>query len=57
MDEKERESYIARLKECQENHDDEKAHADANQILCDILTKAGYQDIVSEWDRVRKYYA
>ena len=37
--------------------DKEKAHVDADDILCEILVKLGYEDIVEIYNRIEKWYA
>lgn len=49
--------YIDRLEAAQENPDIEAAHADADQVLCDLLKALGYKMIVEEYDKVEKWYA
>jgi hypothetical protein len=46
-----------KLKELQENGDTEMAHPEADNILCDLLQTLGYDDIVSEYMKVDKWYA
>ena len=48
---------IAKLEECQSNRDTEKAHGDADDVLCELLTELGYDDVVSEYHKVKKWYA
>jgi hypothetical protein len=48
---------IARLKELQRDGDIERAHGDADKVLCELLTTLGYADVVAEWDEVPKWYA
>ena len=48
---------IERLKALQDNDDIEAAHSYADEILCDLLTDLGYQCVVSEWEKVPKWYA
>lgn len=49
--------YMKRLKAAQQNEDTESAHADADNVLCDLLLKLGYTKIVEEYNRVSKWYA
>lgn len=48
--------YVNRLKECQNNADIESAHADADQVLCDLLVYLGYEEIVLAYNKVEKWY-
>ena len=49
--------YMKRLKVAQQNEDTESAHADADNVLCDLLLKLGYTKIVEEYNKVSKWYA
>ena len=47
---------IEELHACQ--HDDvEVAHCDADSILCDLLERLGYGNVVEAWHEVPKWYA
>lgn len=35
----------------------EYTHEDADEILCDLLTELGYEDVVEEWRKVIKWYS
>lgn len=50
-------SYLERLKELQESGDEEYAHGEADDILCDILKYLGFEEIVEAYDKVPKWYA
>ena len=45
-----------RLEELQLIADLEKAHKEADEILCELLTKIGFKDLVSEYEAIEKYY-
>lgn len=45
------------LRECQESNDQEMAHIDADDVLCQLLQDLGYNDVVEEYDRIGKWYA
>jgi len=47
---------IKKLKECQNVHNTEDAHWDADQVLCNLLIYLGYKDVVKEWRQVEKWY-
>jgi hypothetical protein len=49
--------YISQLKELQNSWDTEVAHQDADDIICELLTKLGYQEVVDEYEKVPKWYA
>lgn len=45
------------LQQEQKNGDIESAHANADQVLCDLLTELGYGDVIAEYDKVDKWFA
>jgi hypothetical protein len=49
--------YLARLHELTQSDDTEGAHGNADDILCEILSELGYDDIVETYNRVNKWYA
>lgn len=49
--------YMALLKDCVANGDEEIAHSDADNILCQLLTELGYSEIVGIYSEVDKWYA
>lgn len=57
MSEKEQQEYIDRLIELQQGNDPECDHPSADGILCEILEKLGYGNIVKEYDKIDKWYA
>ena len=48
---------IKLLKVEQKNVDMQAAHMQADRILCQLLQNFGYDDVVDEYDKVRKWYA
>lgn len=54
-----KEQAIAKLKEIQncDDGDRESWHRDADIVLCELLTSLGYEDVVTEWYKVLKWYA
>lgn len=52
-----RKIYIAKLEECETHWDTEAAHSVADDVLCHLLIKLGYEDVVDKWNRVPKWYA
>ena len=48
---------IKQLKERQQSDDKEVAHAEADDILCDLLDSMGYKDVVKEFRKIPKWYA
>lgn len=49
--------YIKRLRVLQTNPDKEEVHVNADKILCEILLQLGYSDVVSEYEKIDKWYA
>lgn len=49
--------YIEELQKINQNYDTEAAHADADYVLCELLEKLGYKDIVEEYKKIEKWYA
>ncbi len=52
-----REEAIKRLQGIQIGSDPETEHAEADDILCRLLTALGYSDVVAEWSKIDKWYA
>jgi hypothetical protein len=52
-----KESVIAKLKEEQKNDDYEMAHCNADDLLCELLNKIGFQEVVDEFIKVGRWYA
>ena len=52
-----KEDALNKLAECQKNCDAEMAHCDADDVLCALLEDLGYGDVVSEYDKVHKWFA
>jgi len=48
---------VEKMKECVNNNDIELAHVEADDILCDVLTKLGYEELVDVYKNVKKWYA
>ena len=48
---------IIGLRKLQCCSDVEGAHADADDILCQVLKAFGLQELVEEYDKVEKWYA
>jgi len=45
---------IAKLYACASGVDDEEAHGDADDVLCELLATLGYGDVVEAWEAVQK---
>lgn len=52
-----KEQAIEELKEWQKYNDEEVGHARADDVLCDLLSSLGYDDVVDEWKKIDKWYA
>lgn len=39
------------------NNDKERAHINADGILCELLEKLGYKDVVEKYNEVSKWYS
>lgn len=52
-----RKHCFAELRGLQESGDTESAHAEADEILCEVLTALGYGDLVEEYRKVPKWFA
>jgi hypothetical protein len=57
MEESKKKELLARLKAEQGSLDEEAAHGNADDVLCEALTLLGHADLVEEWRKVPKWYA
>lgn len=51
--------YISKLKELDEKYggfDEERLHAHADGLLCELLAELGYNEVVEEFDKLDKWY-
>ncbi len=48
---------IDNLKREQESDDIEIAHANADGVLCQLLTSLGFKKVVEEYNKIHKWYA
>lgn len=48
--------YLRRLQTAA-TFDAEAAHSMADEVLCDLLEKLGYGDVVARWRSIDKWYA
>lgn len=53
------ETQLSRMKDAIEDskEDKEEAHENADRILCNVLERLGYKELVSLWEQVGKYYS
>ena len=51
-----REKAIRFLKIEQSADDVEEGHIEADKVLCELLKALGYEDVVTEWNKVLKWY-
>lgn len=52
-----KEKALEDLKPLVDNRDFESAHVDADNVLCELLTALGYEEVVAEYEKVGKWYA
>jgi hypothetical protein len=52
-----REDAIVALKALQTDSDPEAEHAEADEILCRLLKTFGFDEVIEEWWKVKKWYA
>lgn len=52
-----RERAIMELKLLQPLGDYERAHVEADTVLCKLLIQLGYADVVTEYEQVPKWFA
>lgn len=52
-----REEAIYKLRILQEMRDKEIAHWNADDVICELLKSLGYEDVVTEYDVIDKWYA
>jgi len=52
-----KEHVLSELERFAKSSDTEGAHVDADQILCEFLKSLGYDDVVSAFNRIVKWYA
>lgn len=57
MTEEELQHALNSLRALQGSGDIEINHYVADKILCAVLEKLGYSNIVDEWDKIEKWYA
>jgi len=48
---------VERLQAEVDNDDTECAHGNADDILCELLEKLGYKEVVEKYNEVSKWYA
>jgi len=53
----EMQEVIERLKKLQKCDDYEDSHREADIIICDCLSRLGFEEIVKEYEKVGKWYA
>lgn len=51
------EQVLIKLKELKNNDDNECAHSMADDLLCELLLELGYEEIVSVYEDLEKWYA
>ena len=48
---------VKRLQKEVNDNDAERAHVNSDNILCELLEKLGYKDVVEKYNEVSKWYA
>lgn len=56
-DEMSRDEAINKLKALQTMRDLEIAHANADDVICDLLKSLGYEEVIVEYEKIDKWYA
>jgi len=51
------ERVLQELRELKTGGDTELGHSRADELLCEMLTTLGYEQIVAAWHEVDKWYA
>lgn len=52
-----KERAMEHLRVCAENSDKERAHVEADAVLCAFLVSEGHRDLVDLYEKVGKWYA
>ena len=52
-----KEDAVKQLKELQGIGDTESSHIMADEVLCQLLTSLGFEDVVSEYNKIDMWYA
>lgn len=52
-----RDKALIKLRKLQKNEDIESAHCGADHVLCDLLGTLGFNDVVQEYHKVKKWYS
>jgi hypothetical protein len=56
MNLREYKDFLTRMNELTEKGDTEANHGQADAILCEVLDRLGYTELVVEYDKVEKWY-
>lgn len=48
---------LKKLKEIDETSDTESGHIEADEVLCLLLNKLGFEDVVEAYNLIPKWYA
>jgi hypothetical protein len=49
--------YLKEMQKLVLENDLEKAHSEADDLLCCLLETIGYKELVEEYDKVKKWFA
>lgn len=52
-----KEAVLAELQELEWSGDEEQAHVRADEILCEVLARLGYEDVAAAFKGVPRWYA
>lgn len=50
-------AIVAKMEKANRTLDTEEGHIEADHILCVLLRKLGYGEVVDAWNKVPKWYA
>ena len=56
MNKKLNEIYLKKMEECT-NYEPEYGHGVADEILCELLIKYGYTELVEKFNKLEKWYS
>lgn len=48
---------IQELKKLQKTYDTEANHVEADEILCELLKELGFEDVVEQYNKIKKWYS
>ena len=48
---------LRRLEQLQDSDDMERAHSEADNLLCELLMSLGFAEVVEAWEKIAKKYS